>query len=261
MRLTAFLIGLCLVGLGCGQESPPYTELTLRGDAVAAQIQKGLAGMKAEFHADRTSPDGHTIPGCFVQFGPSLGDRRFEFSLPDRVVDLGYAGKIMYKIDNVKLRSVRVEASANEFVLTAAFVSDGVTLKGSHSVLGDAAVPDIDLENMRLVVRLKPVVTTDNAISYDDPKVEFTADVDNTFIPRFTLLGHTIDVVDTLTNYRRDLCESIRKQIQRALDDPTRKAALSKKIAESISGQIAGPNSPILGLKFQGSNLVVRLRK
>ncbi|HVT12385.1 MAG TPA: hypothetical protein VHE55_08970 [Fimbriimonadaceae bacterium] len=261
MRITAFLIGLCLFGMGCGQESPSYTELVLHGDAIAAQIQKGLAGTRAEFHADRIGPDGRALPGCFVQFGPSLGDRRFEFSLPDRVVDLGYAGKITYKIDSVKLRSVKVGTSNGEFVLSAAFYSDGVALKGSHSVLGDAAVPDIELENMLLVVKLRPVVTPNNAISYDDPKVEFTTDVDNTFIPRFTLLGHTIDVVDTLTNYRQDLCQSIQRQIQRALDDPARKAALSKKIEESIAGQIAGPNSPILGLKFQGSNLVVRLRK
>lgn len=261
MKGAAFLIGIAIAAFGCGQEGAPYTEVVLSGNAIAAQIQKSLVGTKAEFHSDRTTKDGRTVPGCFVRFGPSLSDRRFEFSLPDRVVDLGYAGEITYKIDSVKLRSVTVASTGGEFVLSASFFSDGVALKGAHSVLGDAAVPDIELDNMLLVVRLKPLVTADNKITYDKPRVEFTANVDNTFIPRFNLLGHTIDVVDTLTNYRQELCASIQKQIQRALDDPTRKAALAKKIEDSIAGQIAGPSSPVLGLRFQGADLVVRLRK
>jgi hypothetical protein len=111
------------------------------------------------------------------------------------------------------------------------------------------------------VVHLKPVVTRDSEITYDKPRVEFTANVDNTFIPRFALLGQTIDVMDTLTNYRRQLCRSIQQQMQKALDDPARKALLAKKISDGIAGQIVGPSGAIVGLRFQGTDLVVQLRK
>jgi hypothetical protein len=247
--------------LGAGQENVPYTELVLHGDAIAAQIQTSLAGTKGELHADKVDAVGTRHPGCFVQLGPSLGDRRFEFSVPDSVVDLGYAGQIVYKVNDIRLETVGIAASTSEFILSANFMSKGVALKGAHSSLGGAVVPGIILDHMRLVIHLKPVVTTDGKISYDEPRVKFTSDVDNTFIPSFRVMGYTVDVVDAITHYHRDLCASIERQIQRALEDPTRKAALAQKIQDGISGQIAGTTAALVSLRFQGTDLVVRLRK
>jgi hypothetical protein len=239
----------------------PATDLVLRGDVIAKQIQASLAGAKGEFRSDRISPDGKRLPGCFIQLGPALGDRRFEFSLPDRIFDLGFAGEIVYKLQPVRLKTVEVTSGTGEFVISVAFDSSGVALKGIHSQLGDAAIPDIKMDRIRLVVRLKPVVTKSGQITYDQPSVRFTADVDNTFIPRFSVLGQTIDVLDALTNYRKDLCHSIEQQMQKALDDPVRKAALGKKIEEGISGQIMSPGSAIVGLRFLGTDLIVSLRR
>lgn len=257
------ILGLCLLASACGssQQATDSQELVLKGDAIASQIQASLAGTKGEFHSDRITADGKRLPGCFIQLGPMLSDKRFEFSLPDRVIDLGYAGEIVYKINDVRLSSVDVTSAGGEFILGAKFASNDVALKGSHSWLGDAVVPDIKLDNMRLTVHLKPVVTEDGRITYDKPKVEFTADVDNTFIPRFSVMGRTVDVVDALTNYRRDLCYSIQRQMQKALDDPARKASLASKIADGISGQIGGGKSAVLGLRFDGTDLIVRLRR
>jgi hypothetical protein len=253
---------LCFVANACGaasQGSAP-NELVLRGEGIAKQIQTSLAGTTGEFNSDSIGADGKGRAGCFIQLGPALGERRFEFSLPDRVVDLGYAGQIIYRINHVKLKTLDVASTEGNFVLTAAFAASDVALKGSHSALGDAAVPDISLDHMRLIIRLKPVVA-DGKITYDQPRVEFKADVDNTFIPRFSVMGETIDVMDTLTNYRRDLCTSIQKKIQLALDDPARKAALAKKIEEGIRSQVDGPSGRLVGLRFEGTNLVVQLRK
>ncbi len=254
-------LGLVLIGCACGSGQTGATELVLRGDAIARQIQSSLAGATGELHCDRVGPDGKRLPGCFVQLGPSLGDKRFEFSLPDRVVDLGYAGQVYYKVDDVRLKTVEVAAATGEFVIRASFTSKDVALKGTHSVLGDAVIPDIKLDKMLLTVHLKPVASDDGRISYDQPKVEFTASVDNTFIPRFSVMGQTIDVVDALTNYRRELCASIQRQLQRALEDPARKEALAKRIQEGIAGQMAGPMRAVVGLRFQGTDLVVKLRR
>ncbi|MFI5385364.1 MAG: hypothetical protein ACHQ50_04500 [Fimbriimonadales bacterium] len=261
MRWLLLSLCACASACGSGQETAAYSELVLKGDAIAKQIQASLAGTKGELHSDKVDSDGTRHPGSFVQLGPQLHDRRFEFSLPDHVVNLGYAGKITYRVNDIRLKAVEMASTAGDFVLKAGFVSNGVAIKGSHSSLGESVVPGIKLDNMLLVVHLKPVVTGEGRITYDEPRVEFTADVDNTFIPRFTLLGHTVDVMDALTHYREDLCSSIQKQIQRALDDPTRKAALAQKISEGVSGQLAGPGGAILGLRFQGTDLVVRLRK
>jgi hypothetical protein len=260
MSRNFLLVCLCASACGSGQQVP-YQELVLKGDAIAHQIQVKLEGTRVEFHCDGVGADGKAKAGCFIQLGSGMGDRRFEFSLPNRVVDLGYGGEIVYKVSDVKLDAVRVSTSGGEFVIDAGFLSKTVALKGEHSLLGDAAVPDIKLDNMRLVVRLKPIVTQAGLISYDSPKVEFSATVDNTFIPRFTLLGNTIDVVDAVSNYRRQLCLSIQSQIQKALADPQRKAALAQKLQDGIAGQIAGPSSPVLGIHFQGADLVVKLRK
>jgi|GEM_PF-5090950 len=259
MRAAAVALFVSLIAMGCAQE-PQYTELTLKGDLIAKQIQASLAGTKGELHADRIDPDGTRHPGCWIQLGPALKDKRFEFSLPEKKIDLGYAGTITYHVDDVRLGTIQMAAAQNEFVLTATFTSDGVAIKGEHSTLGDSVVPGIKLNNMLLVVHLKPVVD-DEKITYDDPKVEFTADVDNTFIPRFTVMGHTVDVFDALTHYRKDLCQAVQREIQKALDDPARKAALAEKIQEGIAGQLAGPNSPVVGLRFQGTDLIVKLRK
>jgi hypothetical protein len=258
MKKNWILIALALSSVACGSgQNKNYSELVLHGDSIAKQIQSSLAGTIGELHADRVDSNGIHHPGCFVQLGSALGDKRFEFSLPDRTIDLGYAGHITYWVNAIKLTGIEMSSSTKDFVLTASFSSDGVTLKGAHSTLGESVIPGIKLDRMRLVVHLKPVVTTDGKITYDDPRVEFTADVDNTFIPRFTIMGQTVDVVDALTHYRSDLCNSVRREVQKALDDPTRKAALAQKIQDGI----AGPSSPVLGLRFQGTDLIVRLRR
>lgn len=261
MRWPIFALCFCSIACGSSQEGGPYSELVLRGDAIARQIQTSLQGAKGEFHADHVDQKRVHTPGCFLQLGPSLGDRRFEFSLPDRVVDLGYAGQITYRVNDIRLNSIGVASTDGSFVVAANFDTRGAALKGSHSLLGDLAVPDIRLDHIRLTVWLKPVVTREGLITYDEPRVRFTADVDNTFIPRFSLLGQTIDIVDSMTSYRRDLCQSIQTQIQRALDDPARKAVLARKLADGISGEITGPKSAVVGLRFQGTDLIVKLRK
>ncbi|HTQ09112.1 MAG TPA: hypothetical protein VMI31_03490, partial [Fimbriimonadaceae bacterium] len=238
MRPAILALLGCLFTLGCAQE-PQYTELTLKGDAIAKQIQFGLAGTKGELHADKVDPDGTRHPGCWIQLGPALHDKRFEFSLPEKKVDLGYAGTITYHVADVRLGVIEVAAKPNEFVLTSTFTSEGVAIKGEHSSLGGAVVPGIKLTNMRLVVHLKPVVV-DGSITYDDPRVEFTADVDNTFIPRFSVMGYTVDIIDAMTHYRHDLCLAIQRQIQAGLEDPGRKAALADQIRAGIAGQLGG---------------------
>lgn len=260
LRVVPFAFCLASACGSTSQSVPIGSEITLRGDAIAREIEKALEGTKGEFHCDRVATGGDRIPGSFLQLGPGLGDRRFDFSVPDRRVDLSYAGAIVYKVNHIRLDKVSVASADGEFVFTAGFKCSDVALKGFHSALGDAAVPDIQLEKMRLTVRLVPVVTPEGRITYDRPRVTFTADVDNTFLPRFELLGRKVDVMDSLTNYRRDLCKSIQQSIQRALDDPARKLALAYKIEQGITGEITGPSSPLLGLRFQGTDLVVRLR-
>lgn len=262
MKFARVLPLLCCLGITGGwklQERGDFSEITLRGDAIARHIQNSLQGAKGEFDADRWV-GGKRLPGSYLQLGPALGDRRFEFSVPERTVDLSYAGSIIYRVHHIKLGQVRVSSENGEFVVRASFTTSGVALKGAHSTLGDAAVPDIRLDNMRLIVRLTPVVTPEGRITYDRPAVKFTADVDNTFLPRFNILGRTVDVLDALTNYRRDLCRSIESGIQKALDNPAGKAALAAKIDEGIAGEITGPQSPISSLRFHGTDLVVRLR-
>jgi hypothetical protein len=249
--------------MACGsvpQDRTSVDEITLRGDAIAREIEASLIGTKGEINCDRVTSQGIRVPGSFVQLGPSLGDRRFEFSVPDRTTDISYAGSIIYKVNHIRLDRVGVTSVNGQFVFQANFKAADVALKGYHSALGDAAVPDLKLENMRLIVRLTPVVAG-GKVTYDRPQVSFAADVDNTFLPRFQMLGRTVDVMDTLTNYRRDLCKSIQVAIQTALDDPARKAALATKIEEGITGEITGPSSPILGLRFEGTDLIVKLRR
>lgn len=257
----------CLVGMllasacGTGQDPATYSEILLKGDIIAKQIQASLSGTKGELHGDLIDKGGSRHPGSFIQLGPQLHDRRFEFSIPDYDIDLGYAGKITYRLNDVQLKSVEIASSPADFVLKAAFLSNGTAIQGSHSALGETVVPGIRLNNILLVVHLKPVVTADGKITYDEPRVEFTAEVDNTFLPKFEVMGQTVDVVDFMTHYRKNLCGTIQRQIQTALDDPARKAALAQKISDGISGQIAGPGGAIVGLRFQGSDLIVRLRK
>ena len=263
MRLLPLLIWplMCACSSGHAQEPAPFTELTLHGDMIAKQVETSLQGTQCELHADKVDEDGTRHPRSFVQLGPSLSDKRFDFSVPDYVTDLGYAGQITYRVSDIRLKTIEMAAVANEFVISASFVSHGVALKGEHSTLGDAVIPGIKLDDMHLAIHLKPIVTQDGKITYDEPRVEFTADVDNTFIPRFTVLGHTVDVVDSLTHYRREFCSAIQKQIKKALDDPARKAALADKIQQGIAGQFGGSSNAILGLRFQGTDLVVKLRR
>lgn len=248
---------ICMViplflSLGCGHNDA--TELRLSGPAIANQLAVLLEGSKAHLNADEKGK-----PGCYVQFGGGPSAKRFQFSLPNRVRDLGYAGDITYKINDVNLDKLTVEATAQQFILTATFESKDVELKGSHTWLGDAGVPDIELDRMVLQIKLKPIATKDGSISYTSPEVSFSARVDNTLAPRFRILGNTIDIMDTLTNYRNDLCRAIQQQVLTALDRPERKEALAKQVTAAIASQ-TNDTSRIQSLRWEGTDLLVSLR-
>ncbi len=243
------MLALSLVMLGL--RSKGSTEFKVSGNAIAVQLTQLLAGTKAHFNSDRKGR-----PGCYLLIGAADPARRFEFSLPDRVKDLGFAGQIIYRIRDINLSTIKVVADERAFTLIASFESEGVELKGSHSRLGDAAVPDIELNNMQLRIKLIPVATAGGSISYESPEVSFSADVDNTFVPRFRLLGKTIDIMDTLTNYRNQLCRSVQAQIQHALNESSRKEALARQVALAI-----GPGSSrVETLRWEGTDLIVVLR-
>jgi hypothetical protein len=238
------------------QSSPSPLEFTVPASQLIQALERAFDGTEFSVLPPRADPFAATK--ARMVFGKPFGERSIEFELPDRRVELGRAGTLLYRVGEIRLVDHAIEAAEDAFVVRADFVSDGPAIKGFHDRLGDLGAPDIRLRDMRLVIRMKPGRTPDGRPTYGNIQTRFAAEYDSP-VRRFTIAGRQVDLNDLFVSFDRALQKAISTELDRAFDNDAAREAFAQHLWSSVE-QVTSP----LGMKpqsaeFQGTSLRVRL--
>lgn len=240
--------------------APPALTVRVDRKTIVEKIQATFKGVQVFVGEDRVDPKGKPIPGSAIVFGPALGNKRVEFSVPAQTRDLGWLGQIKYVPNGISVRDYSVRATEREYEVTLYFASSGPALKGSHSWLGDAGAPDIDLKAAHVIVRMRPSVAEETRIYFQNPEVAFWADVQTQGLT-WNVMGRKVDLLDSVTGYRDQIKEAIEAQLAHALAGPNARTLLSQKVQEFLQQQAARFGAKVSRIQLDGTELVLTLRR
>lgn len=230
--------------------------MTLKGSYVALQMSQALRDTHIDLASDHRRR-GVLEKGGQGQFGPGLGSKRFEFSIPSEKLSLGWFGDLTYRLRDVHLRSFEATATDREFLLTGYFDGAGPQFVGSHSMLGHV-VPGVYMQNIRVMIWLTPSVDASGRLSYDSTRTRLTSRI-NTQGLTFTVSGHRVDLVDAMTGYHQRLADLVARKLRETLDDPEHKAALCGYINQALQEKAAKFGSVLKRIRVDGTDLTVTL--
>jgi len=241
------------------QEAPKTFTARVPSSTIVKRIKSIFGEVSLQLGPDSLGADGKTVPGCSIQFGASLANKRVAFSVPQKSVSLGIAGTMTYAPNGIFIRNTSVRTTKKEYEVVLYFDSNGPALKGTHSWLGDGGAPDISLEHAHVIVRMKPT-TKDGKIHFDKPVAMFYADMKTEGLS-FNLLGRPVDLVQSATGYRQQIKTAIETQLVAALDGSGARKLLSEKIQDIVSNEAAGFGARVVRLGLSGMDLMITLTK
>ncbi|MHB8872167.1 MAG: hypothetical protein ACYC8T_00625 [Myxococcaceae bacterium] len=227
-------------------------ELRVPGADLARVLEEALTG--TQVHLDHDLGKGaKAAPRSFVALPPGLGSKRLEFSVAEQVFDLGSAGEVEYRVNDVNLLRSQVAATARDYVLTLYFEDEGKEVLSRHRGgmfdLG-GAVPDLQMNAMKMEV----VLTTSSAKdrpSFSSAKVRFDADI-RPDGDGASLLAGALES----SGYQEQIKRAIEREAQKSIGGPGVLEALSAKLWDALNERAGGKAAKA---RFDGTDLVIEL--
>lgn len=251
--MTLLLLTLALA------KSPPLT-VRVNRQTIVQKIKATFEGVQVQVGEDSLDGKGKLVPGSAIIFGPALGRKRVDFSVPAQVKDLGLLGQVKYVANGISVRDYSVRATEKEYEVTLYFASRGPALKGSHSFLGDGPIPDIELKAAHVIVRMRPAVTPEGKLFFEQPEVAFWADVQTQGLT-WNVMGRRVDLLDSVTGYRNTIKDAIESQMTKALAGPNARSLLAEKVQEFIGQQAAKFGAKVSRIRLDGTELLLTLQR
>lgn len=237
-------------------KNPAPIVIALKGEYIAAQIDQVFQGAQIDLASDRRS-HGVVEKGGQVRFGPALKNEHIEFSVPSEKVDMGWFGAITYRLRDVHLKSCEATATPNEYLLIGHFDGKGPQIVGSHSSLG-SVLPGVYMQNIQVMIWITPTVDSQGRLTYTNTHTRFTSKM-NTQGLSFTVYGHHVDLLDSVTGYHQRLADLIAARLRDTLEDPARKASLTDYLNKALQEKAAKLNSRVKSVQVQGTDLKLTL--
>jgi hypothetical protein len=228
------------------------TEQRIPGADIARVLDDALTG--TQLHLDQDTLHGtQRVPQSFIALSAALGKRRFAFSIPEQRFDLGSAGQVEYRLNDVNLSQTRFKATDRDFVLTLYFEDLGKEVLGRH--LGGmvdlgGAVPDLQMNQMTMEVVLTPSSARDRP-AFSEAKVTFDAEIH----PDGTAASFLASALES-TGYQEVLKRVIEREAQKSVGSPAVLEALSARLWEALKERSGGKVSKA---HFEGTDLVMVL--
>jgi hypothetical protein len=180
------------------------------GDELARTLELALDGTKVHLDKDATV-SGKRVRRSFVELPDAFGGKRSEFSVPDQALDMGAAGRVVYRVNDVNLDKLAVKSGESDYTLSLFFEDQGKEALAQHSGgmfdLG-GVIPDLQMNKMHVDVGLTP---EQNALAFSKAKVKFDADI----APD----GSGAALTGSLEGYKRQVKDSIEHELQKFVDD------------------------------------------
>lgn len=239
---------------------PPqqYGTVTIPGLAllyVAGQVNAQI--QDTQLHLNNLN--GNT---SFLRLPSTFGGGQYPFTIPKKVVDLDCGwicpdlGNANFYVNDWNLNQTQLSWQSPNFVLSLSFESSGREIKGYHTGavdLGDDAIPDVNIDNARLDVKIQPILVN-GLISYKVVDATLNGTIQATSV--CNVFG--VDVCNSLFDYKDMIRSTVDTQIRNRLNDPE----LRQQIDAIVQPQLAQMGVPRFGtittssVRADGNNLV-----
>lgn len=192
----------------------------------------------------------------------------YELDLPSSAIGaLAAASGGLYTVDKARVlvNNINTTISLDQTIFNASISDNGFnfsfSLNSNHPTLitqghacwvlgmicewNDTAIPDHDLERMKITIKLVPMVTPEGQLSYHDAYVIFNADIS----------AGAAELVDFFVNYQSKLKIQVASELRKALLQPNVRNALGKALMGVV--QKEARVNKIQQVKVVGNNLIV----
>ena len=259
-QLTAFIKADSSIASGSLIFAQNSTQITrIRTNIITGLIKGIFKGTKVHLH-NRGSKRGeswHQKNASYIQLSRTLGSIKQNFDIPESKINARAYGTLRYYVDNIKLSQIDAIKEDDAFKLSLFFESNGTELKGYHTGrfvdFGDSGAPDIQMDNMRLDVYLTPTQDDHGRLSYSEIDVKFDADIQAGGVCNI----RGTDICNRMFKYKRRIAEAIENNLRTQLNNQRTR----ERLAAALQSQLRKFGiSKIVGVDFQGNNLVIRHR-
>lgn len=231
----------------------------IRTGIITQLIENVFKGTKIYLHnlGPKKGKSWHQKNASYIQLSKTLGGKKQNFDIPESTVRARAYGTLRYYVDNIKLSRLNVKKEDDAFKLSLFFESDGTELKGYHTArfvdFGDRGAPDIQMNNMRLDVYLKPTKDNFGRLSYDDIDVKFDATIQAGGVCNI----RGTDICNRMFKYKKRIASAIESNLRAQLNNQRTR----ERLAASLYAQLRKFGiGRITGVGFQRNNLVIRHR-
>jgi hypothetical protein len=242
------------------QPEPPGTNVTVPATLIATIVNNATQG--SQLHLNNLGPkhgsSWHKPNDSYIRLSQTLGGAEYRFNLPEKTIDLDCGilcpdlGTGHLYVQDWNLSRTEVAWQSPQFKLSLFFESNGREIKGFHTgavSLGDNGLPDAQIDNARLDVYVKPVVSN-GRLTYLVTSTNFSADIQATGV-----CNVGVDVCDRIFKYKNELVTQVESQVRTRLNDP----ALRDRVAAAIQPTLNqfGIGS-VTKVSVNGDNLIIR---
>lgn len=250
-------------------------ELRLEGPEIAKMVQTAFNGTVIRLNRDGIGPKGQPIPASFIQLGPAMQNVRFAFSMPEERYSLGFAGNAIYSVNDINSdanyvvktargpmkmgQTITVIAMPAAYLITLRFEDVGTEIlgrpDGGLSRMRSSVVPNVEVNNISLQIALYPQ-TVGNSIAFKPSRVTFFGDIQAQGLANLTIAGHHVDIVDSMTDYKSRLKETIEREVAKLIDRSL--PQLAANLQHEIIRRGAGLGVRVTAVRAEGTSIIIR---
>ncbi|NDJ18202.1 hypothetical protein [Myxacorys almedinensis] len=246
------------------QPEPPGQDVRVPAQLIVPLVNNAIRG--TQLHLNNFGPkrgkSWHKPNDSFVRLPQTLGGNEFRFNVPEGVKDLDCGffcpdmGDAKFYVQDWNLNSLQVGWQRPTFKLSLLMESAGREIKGFHTgalaSLGDNGVPDVEINNARMDVFLRPIASN-GRLSYAVTQVGFNANIQAT--GACNIFG--VDICNPLFGYKNTIVSLVETQVRARLNDP----ALQSRVANAVQPVLNQFGiRQITKVSVSGDDLIIRHR-
>ena len=228
---------------------------------IASAVEYAANGSKISLnnYGNRYGKSWHKANDSYIQTASVLGSDTQRFDIPELIKDLDCGrwcpdmGDGKFYINDWNANNVSVKWQNPYFKISLLFESNGREIKGFHTgsfkTLGDGGMPDVNIDNARLDIYVKPVATN-GGLSYRVMNTDFKADIQATGTCRVS----RVDVCNTVFDYKNQIVSEVQNKVTALLNNQSMRVSVAEVI-QPVFNNIGANN--ITKVSTSGDFLVV----
>lgn len=191
----------------------------------------------------------HQANSSYVKLSSNLGGKLVRFNIPE-----AKKGRFRYYVRDVNMQSISFDVSGGRAKMRVLFESRGTEIKGrcAGSIwcagASDGAAPDVQMNNARIDISIKPAVSANGSLTYDGSNAIFSAKIQAQGVCKY------LDVCNLLTHYKREIKNSVQNGVRNALNNRTIRDKVATALRPLLTRYGIGR---ITGVRINGNELVI----